>query len=128
MRRLARDQRFEDAARLRERVRALEEVVGACTELARLRALRVCLLVPALEPGFQRAVFVAAGRVAAVRSLPAGSGRALEVEAGLAAAASASVSLAPDDADELLLVASFLRRPPPELRIVDLAAASIMAA
>jgi hypothetical protein len=52
----------------------------------------------------------------------------LEVEAGLAAAAAASVSLAPEDADELLLVASFLRRPPPELRVVDLTTASILAA
>jgi len=128
MRRLARTQRFEDAARLRDRARALEEVVAACGELARLRALRVCILVPGLEPGFRRAVFVASGRIAAVRSLPTGSGRVLEVEAGLAAAAGASVSLAPEDADELLLMASFLRRPPPELRVVELAAASILAA
>jgi excinuclease UvrABC nuclease subunit len=128
MRRLARTQRFEDAARLRDRARALEEAVAACAELARLRALRVCILVPGPEPGFSRAVFVASGRVAAVRSLPTGSGRVLEVEAGLAAAAAASVSLAPEDADELLLVASFLRRPPPELRVVDLTTASILAA
>jgi DNA polymerase III subunit epsilon len=128
MRRLARTQRFEDAARLRDRARALEEVVAACTELARLRALRVCILVPGLEPGFQRAVFVASGRVAAVRSLPTGNGRVLEVEAGLAAAAAASISVAPEDADELLLVASFLRRPPPELRVVELTTASILAA
>ena len=34
--------------------------------LARLRALEVCLLAPALEPGFQRAFFVSGGRVVAV--------------------------------------------------------------
>jgi DNA polymerase III subunit epsilon len=128
MRRLAREQRFEDAARLRDRVRALEEATAACTELARLRALRVCLLVPAREAGFQRAVVVAGGRIAAVRSLPASGGAELEVDAASAAAAAASVSLAPEDADELLLVASFLRRPPPELRIVDLDAADTLAA
>ena len=99
-----------------------------CAELARLRALRVCLLVPALEPGFQRAVFVAGGRVAAVRSLPREAAACSRSRRVLAAAAAASVSLAPEDADELLLVASFLRRPPPELRVVDLAVASILAA
>src|ERR687884_1620767 len=74
--------RYEDAARLRDRVEALERVVA---ELRRLRALRraaCCLVVPALEPGFARAVFVAGGRVAAVRSLPPGLGARLEVEAG----------------------------------------------
>ena len=122
MRRLAGDQRFEDAARLRDRVHALEEAVAALAELERLRALRVCLLVPALEPGFDRAVFVAGGRVVSARSLPRGGGRALEVEAGVAAAAAGAPSLAPEDADELLVVGSFLRRPPPELRILPLEA------
>ncbi len=86
--------------------------MAALAELERLRALRVCLLVPALEPGFDRAVFVAGGRVVSARSLPRGGGRALEVEAGVAAAAAGAPSLAPEDADELLVVASFLRRPP----------------
>ncbi len=52
----------------------------------RLRALARCLLVPAAEPGHARAYFLAAGRLAAERTLPPGGGAALEVEAGLAAA------------------------------------------
>ena len=70
------------------------------------------MLVPAGDPGFVKAFFVAGGRVAAERTLPPGGGAALEVEAGLAAARRAGEL----DLDELLLVDSFLRRPPPELR------------
>ena len=55
-----------------------------------MRRLECCVLVPAREPGYVRAFFVAGGRVAAERTLPPGGGAALEVEAGLAAAASAS--------------------------------------
>ena len=120
LRRMAADLRFEDAARLRDRIAALEQAVAALEELTRLRALELCLLVPAAETGFRRAVFLAGGRVAAVRSLPDGAG-ALELDAGLAAAARAEASLLPADADELLLVGGFLRRPPPELAVVPLA-------
>ena len=128
MRERAEALRYEDAARLRDRVEALERVVA---ELRRVRALRraaCCLVVPALEPGFARAVFVAGGRVAAVRSLPPGLGARLEVEAGLAACRLAEPSTAPEDLDELLLVGSFLRRPPPELRVCPLDARAILAA
>ncbi len=128
LRRLAHSRRFEDAARLRDRIAALEQVVATVEEMARLRALRVCLLAPAREPGFLRAFFVAGGRVAATRTLPRGGGAAIEIAAGLAAAARVDVSLAAEDADELLLLASFLRRPPPELRITALDAARIHAA
>jgi DNA polymerase-3 subunit epsilon len=120
--------RYEDAARLRDRVQALERVVA---ELRRVRALRratCCLVVPALEPRFARAVFVAGGRVAAVRSLPPGLGARLEVEAGLAACRLAEPSTAPEDLDELLLVGTFLRRPPPELRVCPLDSRAILAA
>jgi DNA polymerase III epsilon subunit family exonuclease len=119
--RLSRDLRFEDAARLRDRIAALAEVAGSLAELERLRALELCLLVPAVEDGFQRAFFVSGGRVAAARTLLAGGAGRVETEAGLAAAARAEASLAPADMDELLLIGSFLRRPPPELRIVPLA-------
>src|SRR5205823_4758305 len=44
----------------------------------------------------------------------------LEWQAGLAAVARAETTLAPEAADELLAVASFLRRPPPELEVVPL--------
>jgi hypothetical protein len=40
----------------------------------------------------------------------------------------APISHAPEDADELLVVAGFLRRPGPELRIVGPEASEILAA
>jgi DNA polymerase III subunit epsilon len=112
--------RYEDAARLRDRISALEHVVDDLAELDRLRAARVCLLAPADEPGFCRAFFVSGGRVASVRTLPRGPAARLELESGLAEANAGHSSLAPEDADELLLVGSFLRRPPPELEVVRL--------
>jgi DNA polymerase-3 subunit epsilon len=128
LRRLAADLRFEDAARLRDRLGALQEVAGALAELERLRRLRLCLLTPALEPGFQRAFFVSGGRVVAARTLLPGDAGRVEVEAGLAAARRAAPARGPEDTDELLLVGSFLRKPPPELRIVPLDAERILAA
>ena len=127
LRRLARDLRFEDAARVRDRVVALEEVAARVDELARLRAEEICLLAPAREPGFWRAFLVARGRVAQ-RAIPRGAPGRLEIGAGLAAVASQDVSLAPEDTEELLVVAGFLRRPPPELRIVGLRVSEILAA
>ena len=128
LRRLAAELRFEDAARLRDRLGALQEVAGALAELERLRRLELCLLVPALEPGFRRAFFVSGGRVVAARTLLPGDAGRVEVEAGLAAAARAAPAHGPEDTDELLLVGSFLRKPPPELRIVPLDAERILAA
>jgi DNA polymerase III epsilon subunit family exonuclease len=113
--------RYEDAARLRDRIAALERIVGDLRRLRRLRALETCLLVPGTEPATYRAVFVAAGRVCSLRTL--GGGAELEVDAGLAAtraAKSAGVSLEPEHADELLLVASALARPAPELEQLPL--------
>jgi DNA polymerase III epsilon subunit family exonuclease len=127
LRRLARDLRFEDAARLRDRLAALEDVVERIAELDRLRRSSLCVLAPAREPGFRRALFVARGRVTARTLAPGPAGR-LEVDAGLAEAALAEPSLAPEDSDELLVVSGFLRRPGPELRIVSLDASEILAA
>jgi DNA polymerase-3 subunit epsilon len=128
LRKLARDLRFEDAARVRDRLGALEEAVERFAELDRLRVMTVCVLAPAREPGFRRAFFVAAGRVAAVRTLPEGVAGRIEAEAGIADAAHAEASFGPEDADELLVVAGFLRRPGPELRIVSLDTHAILAA
>ena len=80
---------------------------------------------PAAEDGFDRAFFVCAGRVVAARTLLPGVAGRVELDAGLAAAARSQAageeaSSAPEDADELLLVGGFLRRPPPELRVVPL--------
>jgi DNA polymerase III epsilon subunit family exonuclease len=116
--------RYEDAARLRDRIAALEQVLRNLAELERLRAARLCLLAPALERGFVDAFFVTGGRVAASRTVPAGGGALVELESGLAEAGRAEPSVAPDDADELLLVGTFLRRPPPELAVVDLTGAT----
>ena len=109
--------RYEDAARLRDRIAALEQVVAELAELNRLRAAELVLVVPALQERHRRAIFVAHGRVAAVRTLPPGPGCALELQAGIAEARARATSIAPEDADELLLVGSFLRRPPPELSV-----------
>src|SRR5919201_2051979 len=74
--------RFEDAGRLQERIAALEGVCRELDRLARMRRARCCLVVPALEPRFARAYFLAGGRIAAVRTLPPGDGAHLEIEAG----------------------------------------------
>jgi DNA polymerase III epsilon subunit family exonuclease len=128
LRGLAADLRFEDAARLRDRLAALEGVVGDLAELERLRRLQACLLVPGSTPGYARALFVARGAVASERLLPRGGGAAVEAAAGIAAARRGDQSHAPEDADELLVVASFVRRPPPELRVLPLDAQAIAAA
>ena len=122
LRELAECRRYEDAARLRDRIEALEGVTRALRRNDQLLRARCCLLAPAAEAGFVRAVFVAGGRVAAVRRLPAnGAGARLEVDAGLAAAAFDTHShLDPAELDALLLVGTFIRRPPPELRIAPL--------
>ena len=127
---LALQQRYEDAARMQERVDALEQVLRALATLERLRALERCLVVPALEEGWHHAFFVVAGQVAAKRKLPPGAGAALEVASGLAAARAAAaegVSYAPELADELLALGTFMRRPPPELRVVPLDSNAILA-
>jgi DNA polymerase-3 subunit epsilon len=133
LQRLARDQRFEDAARLRDRLAALEEAAARVRELDRLRRLQLCVLAPAREHGFRRAFVVTGGRVAAVRTVPIASGR-LEIDAALAEARLvtpchlAGPSYLPEDADDLLVLAGFLRRPGPELRVVPLDAGAIRAA
>ena len=96
-------------------------MIDDLAELERLRAARLCVVAPALEPGFRRAFFVSGGRVASVRTLPRGPAARIELEAGLAEARTGQESLAPEDADELLLIGSFLRRPPPELEVVRMA-------
>jgi DNA polymerase III subunit epsilon len=122
LRELSEARRFEDAGRLRDRIAALERVCRELKRLDRVRQLDCCILVPAGEPGYVRAFFVAGGRIAAERTLPSGGGATLEAEAGLAAARRPGDL----DLDELLLVDSFLRRPPPELRVVALERAAIL--
>jgi DNA polymerase III epsilon subunit family exonuclease len=110
--------RFEDAGRLRDRIAAVEDVVRTVKRLERLRAARCCVIVPSTEPSYARGIFVANGRIADVRILAS----RLEVEAGLAAAERPG----PEEIDELLLIGTFLRRPPPELRVAPLDADAIL--
>jgi DNA polymerase III epsilon subunit family exonuclease len=118
LRDLSECRRFEDAARLRDRIAAVEDVVRVVQRVERARRIRCCIVVPATEPGYARGVFVANGRIADIRTLAS----RLEVEAGLAAAELPG----PEDLDELLLVSTFLRRPPPELRVAPLDADEIL--
>jgi DNA polymerase III subunit epsilon len=123
--------RYEDAARLRDRVEALERVVVELRRVERLRRTSCCVIVPAAEPGFARAFFAAGGRIAAVRTIPAGPAAQLEIEAGLAAARRAAADGPcddPDRLDELIVIDAFMRRPPPELRVAPLDREHVLAA
>ena len=84
--------------------------------LERLNRTCCCLVVPGAE--YPRGIFVAGGRIADMRTLAS----RLEVEAGLAAC-KAEGEL---DLDELLLIGTFLRRRPPELRVAPLDADEIL--
>ena len=115
--------RYEEAARLRDRIDALEHVIERLGRLERLRRVELCLIAPALEPAWRRAFFVSGGLVRAVRTVPPGAGARLELDAGLAACRAGGDSgepLSPEQAEDLLLVDGFVRRPPPELAVLPL--------
>src|SRR5438874_4838328 len=76
---LAENLRYEEAARLRDRVEALEQIVERLSRLERLRRLELCLIAPALEPGCRKAVFVCGGRVCTVRTLRPCAGASVEI-------------------------------------------------
>jgi DNA polymerase III epsilon subunit family exonuclease len=119
LKRLARDLRFEDAARLRDRIDALEIAAREIRRMQQLRQMAVCVVVPGEHEGTRRGFFVAKGQVVCVR--PHIGPQGIEWQAGLAAVARAEPTLAPEAADELRVVASFIRRPPPELEVLRLA-------
>src|SRR5207248_391395 len=77
---LAGNLRYEEAARLRDRIEALEQVVDRLSRLDRLRRLEACLVAPDVETGRQNGFFVCGGGVCAIRSLPRGAGAKLEIE------------------------------------------------
>jgi DNA polymerase III epsilon subunit family exonuclease len=118
LKRLSRELRFEDAARLRDRIDALEDVTREIARMQRLRSLSVCVVAPGERQGSKRGFYIAKGQVVCVRPYQGPHG--LEWQGGLAAVARAEPTLAPESADELIAVASFLRRPPPELEVVPL--------
>jgi hypothetical protein len=113
LKRLAHDLRFEDAGRLRDRIAALEDCAAEIRRMDQLRRMEVVLVAGG------RAVWVAKGQVVCVR--PWGGTSGVEWQAGLAAVARVEPTLAAEAADDLRTVASFIRRPPPELDVVRLA-------
>jgi DNA polymerase III epsilon subunit family exonuclease len=119
---LAESLRYEEAARLRDRLEALERVIERLRRLEEVRCLDACLVAPAVETGWRKAFFVAGGEVRSVRSLPPGAGARVEIEAGLAACRGPvpREPLTAEQAEELLLLDSFVRRPPPELTVLPL--------
>ena len=74
--------RYEDAARLRDRIASLETVIDHLGRLDRLRRLEACVLAPALEPGAYQGFFVAAGRIVARRTLRHGATRTSSPRSG----------------------------------------------
>jgi DNA polymerase III epsilon subunit family exonuclease len=126
---LAESLRYEEAARLRDRIEALEHVVERLSRLRRLRGLDACLVAPSTDPGWRTAFFVAGGLVRAVRPLPPGGGTLVELETGLACCSAEpnDEPLTAEQAEELLLVGGFVRRPPPELAVLPLEREAIAA-
>ena len=119
--------RYEDAARLRDRIASLERVIDRLARLDRLRRLEACVLAPALEPGAFDGFFVAGGRRRSRR--PRGS-RARASTTGSQPRPRRrrrARRASPSTLDELLVLGSFLRRPPPELRVLPLDRDAILA-
>jgi hypothetical protein len=88
------------------------------------------VLAPALQSGLVDAFFVAAGRIVARRTLPPGADARAEIDAALAIAATAATDgpcYEPDHLDDLLVIGSFLKHPPPELRVLPLDSDQILA-
>ena len=127
---LAENLRYEEAARLRDRVEALEQVIERLSRLEDLRRLERCLLAPAIEPGRQKAFFVCAGELCAAWSLPPGAEAELEVRLALTRCDEARTrvreALTYEQAEDLLLIDGFVRRPPPELAVLPLDADRIL--
>ena len=128
---LAGNLRYEEAARLRDRIEALEHVIERLRRLEGLRRLERCLVAPAVEPGRHKAFFICGGRVRTVRLLCAPGAARLEIEAALARCRAtpmpAGELLTPERTEDLLLIDGFVRRPPPELAVLPLDAERIAA-
>ena len=114
--------RYEEAARLRDRIEALEHVVerlagcGCYESWRRVSSLRAQSRAGA-PPSSSRG-----GIVRAVRPLPPGAGALVELEAGLACCRveDDDEPLTAEQAEDMLLIDGFVRRPPPELAVLPL--------
>jgi hypothetical protein len=101
--------RYEEAARLRDRIEAVEHVVDRLRRLDRLRQLELCVLAPG------SVVVVCGGRVVVVRQ-PADA----RAEIARLRRLEPLETLTPEEAEDLVLVDGFVRRPTPELTVVSL--------
>jgi DNA polymerase III epsilon subunit family exonuclease len=110
-----------EAAWLRREIASLERVLAQLRQADRLRRLELCLVAPGLETGTLDAHIVRSGRVAVVRLAGVGDPRAFS--AALSTEEAVPV-LDADRLDELLVVASFLEAPPPELKVLLLGCGS----
>src|SRR5207245_9233113 len=94
--------RSEDSARLRDRIASLGRLIARLRRLDELRRLRLRLVVPGAAAGSREEFFLRNGRV----------------HRDLIAACAPGTSFEADNLDELVVVGSFLERPPPERRIL----------
>ena len=115
--------RYEEAGRLRDRLKALEHILERLRRLEHLREVDAYVIAPAVAPGWRKAFFVRAGAVCAVRPLPPGPGARLEINAGLTIARHIpreNEPLTGEEAENMILLGSFISRPPPELTVMPL--------
>jgi DNA polymerase III epsilon subunit family exonuclease len=121
--------RYEEAARLRDRITSLEHVIDHLRRLDELRQIKTCILAPALDPGCADILLVWGGRIVARETVSHATSRAA-IDALLMHATDAETgppSHEPDHLDELLIIGTFVRRPPPELRLLPLNGTQILA-
>ena len=120
---LAESLRYEEAARLRDRIDALEHVIERLARLQRLRATEACLIAPGLEAGSRTAFFIRGGTMCAQRPLPRGADALVQIQAGLEVVQAAPDSTGPlssQQAEDMLLIEGFVRRPPLEMAVLPL--------
>jgi DNA polymerase-3 subunit epsilon len=116
--------RYEEAARIRDRLKALEHILERLRRLEQLRSLDACVIAPAVNPGWRKAFFVRAGALCAVRPVPPGPGARLELNAGLTIVRHSCrdrLPLTGMEAEDMILLGGFVERPPPELTVIPLA-------
>src|SRR3954452_1659435 len=80
LKRLAHDLRFEDAARLRDRLEALEDVAQEVVRMQRLRGMCVCVVVPGAPEGARKGFWD--GKGAGLAARPFAGTHGLERKAG----------------------------------------------